>query len=224
MEDTNYFMKYNDRELRKYYKSLTNSYLKDLLKSRNIKYSILDFKAEYIHKLLKDDQDKRYNYAHDLKIKHSESGKLGLRQGKYKQEDLVKFLELYQIVVQYDLDSIHMHSKNDKPKNLDKLLDNIDIVYWLYEESPDNLFSSGTFSHTKNLLCKLKNGKYVYIEVHSDFFDYNNPIKSIEFSKEEPDTSISFWVDTSKNPLDLLKRMYNEVYYYYFKTTKPIKN
>jgi hypothetical protein len=218
MEDANYFMKYNEDELKKYYNKLSKSYLKKLLKSRGLKLSfILFLKSDYVYKLLEDDQNKRLDYVYKLKQKHIDSNKLELRQGKYTQQDLKDFLDLYSKIISLPKDDFYMFDKEKSLKKLGKFPDNIDSIYWIYEEKDDDFFSH-TNDINKYMICKFKNNNYVYIKIHLTYFS-----EPLDLTNMEPDESIIIDLEVFKNPSDLLKRMDDKDYYYYFKNTKPIK-
>lgn len=216
MEDTNYFMKYNEDELRKYYNKLSKSYLKKLLNDRNIKYYFIDFfKSDYVYRLLKDDQDKRYKYIHEFKEKHIKNDKLKLRQGKYKQEDLDKFLNLYSKIISLPEDDFYIFGEE---KKLGKFPNNIDFIYWIYEGKRDG-FLIQIFDENSYMICKLTNGKYAYIKIQLEYFS-----EYLDLENMELDESIIIHLEVFKNPIELLKKMDDIDYYYYFKNTKPIKN
>jgi hypothetical protein len=219
MEDTNYFMKYNKDELRKYYNKLSKSYLKKLLKSRGLTLSfIFFFKSDYVYKLLEDDQYKRLEYVDKLKQRHIESNKLELRRGKYTQQDLKDFLDLYSKIISLPEDDFYTFDKEKNLRKLGKFPDNIDSIYWIYEEKRDDFFSY-IFDRNKYMICKLTNDKYVYIKIQLEYF--SEPL-DLEFLGDDDHISIDLKI--SKNPADLFKKMYDTDYYYYFKNTKPIKN
>lgn len=216
MENSNYFMKYNDLDLERNYFKLDKSYIKKLLKDRNIKYSIFDFKGELITKLVEDDNKKRLDYIDKYKKKHIEDGKIELRQGsqklkdKYVKEDI---FDEYLDVIRKDrniLSKVIRDNPNFKTAKAGLFPDNISHIYWLYLIPNENPLQY-PYIEEICMLCKLTNGNYVYTNMWQHLDGYYDRIED------------QVYAYVAKNPEDLIKyAMSAREYYLYFKSTKPI--